>query len=273
MSRTAKLLLGVWFLITLGLLGYGLFVALYASPPDAQQGNMIRAFYYHFPNWIGAGIFLPLNLLASIAYLAFRNRNGVLATKADALALATAEMGVLYCTLGMVTGSLWGREEWGIWWTWDARLTTTLMLALIYVAYLMTRHLFAGSSRATICAVLAIFGFADMPIVYMSTQWWRTQHPAPVFGGGEGSGVAASILKPTLWNVAAWVAWGILIVAIRYLAELRIQLRQQKEATRLIESSPLEESSHVWAPESYPDLLSRLAGSTCIRCLCTPPLD
>lgn len=245
MSRTGKAFLGLWSFLTFSLLGYGLFHALYGSPPDAEQGNMIRAFYYHFPNWIGAGIFLPLNLLASIAYLAFRNKNVLAATKADAMALATAEMGVLYCILGMVTGSLWGREEWGIWWTWDARLTTTLMLALIYVAYLMTRHLTSGSSRATICAVLAIFGFVDMPIVYMSTQWWRTQHPAPVFGGAEGSGVAPSILKPTLWNVAAWVAWGILIVGIRYMAELRSQLNEQQEALRITDSSTARETTHV----------------------------
>jgi heme exporter protein C len=240
-----KALFGIWSVITFSLLGYGLFLALRGSPPDAEQGNMIRAFYYHFPNWIGAGIFLPINLLASIAYLAFRNKNAMAATKADALALATAEMGVLYCVIGMVTGSLWGREEWGIWWTWDARLTTTLMLALIYVAYLMTRHLSTANSRATICAVLAIFGFIDMPIVYMSTQWWRTQHPAPVFGGAEGSGVAASILKPTLWNVAAWVAWGFLIVSIRYLAELYTQQQQQEDALRIIDSSTRQEISNV----------------------------
>lgn len=245
MSGTKKAVLGLWSVLTICLLGYGLFLALHASPPDAQQGNMIRAFYYHFPNWIGAGIFLPLNLIASIAYLAFRNRNMVTAIKADAMALATAEMGVLYCILGLVTGSLWGREEWGIWWTWDARLTTTLMLALIYIAYLMTRHLFSGSSRATICAVLAIFGFVDMPIVYMSTQWWRTQHPAPVFGGAEGSGIDPSMLKPTLWNVAAWVAWGILIVSIRYSAELRSQLQMQEKILGIIDDSTQTEISHV----------------------------
>jgi len=69
-----------------------------------------------------------------------------------------------------------------------------------------------------------------MPIVYMSTTWWRTQHPAPVFGGGEGSGVARSILMPTLWNVGAWLAWGILVVSIRYAAEFRRQKREYEES-------------------------------------------
>ena len=235
MTKATVVVRWFWFAITASLLGYGLFLALRGSPPDAQQGNMIRAFYYHFPNWIGASIFLPLNLLASISYLYLKDRNTRSAMKADALALATAEMGVVYCLLGMATGSLWGREEWGIWWTWDARLTTTLMLTLIYVAYLMVRRMLEGPGRATLCAILAIFGFIDIPIVYMSTTWWRTQHPAPVFGGGEGSGVAHSILMPTLWNVAAWSAWGVLLVSIRYAGEVRKQQMVADEALRLVE--------------------------------------
>ena len=246
MTRYGVALRWTWFAVTAGLLTYGLYLALQGSPPDAEQGNMIRAFYYHFPNWIGASIFLPLNLLASVAFLYLRDRDSRAAMKADALALATAEMGVVYCTLGMITGSLWGREEWGIWWTWDARLTTTLMLTLIYTAYLMVRQMSAeSSSRATICAILAIFGFIDIPIVYMSTTWWRTQHPAPVFGGGEGSGVAHSILVPTLWNIAAWLAWGILLVSIRYAAEFRRQLRVESDAMNEISTLVPAENLHV----------------------------
>jgi heme exporter protein C len=245
MTRKGILVRWIWFGAAACLLAYGLYMALWGSPPDEEQGNMIRAFYYHFPNWIGAGVFLPINLIASVTYLYLGEKGSVAAMKADSLALASAEMGVLYCILGMATGSLWGREEWGIWWTWDARLTTTFMLAMIYVAYLMVRSATDGSSRATICAVLAIFGFADIPIVYMSTRWFRTQHPAPVFGGGEGSGVAHNILVPTLWNVAAWVAWGGLIVSIRYAAELRRQRRVQEEALDLPVASAIEESQHV----------------------------
>lgn len=243
MSSRGKLIRWIWFFVTLGLLGYALTLALWASPPDAEQANMIRAFYYHFPNWIGASIFLPLNLIASVAYLFLRNKNSQLSMKADALALATAEMGVLYCTLGLMSGSLWGREEWGIWWTWDARLTTTLMLWAIYVAYLLMRHVSTDSSRATICAVLAIFGFFDIPIVYMSTRWWRTQHPAPVFGG-EGS-ISASIARPVWWNVLAWVAWGLLIASIRYAAELRRQQNEEKEALHTIHLTEGRESQHA----------------------------
>lgn len=236
MSRSGKLIRAIWLAVSLGLLGYGLFLALKVSPPDADQGNMIRAFYYHFPNWIGAGVFLPLNLLASVVYLFVRSKNQLLATKADALALATAEMGVLYCTLGMVTGSLWGRVAWGIWWAWDARLTTTLMLWLIYVSYLFARKTANSASRGVICAVLAIFGFIDIPIVYMSTRWWRTQHPAPVFGGGEGSGVAQTMQGAVWFNVLAWISWGALIASFRYVTEYRRQLQEQAAAMEAIET-------------------------------------
>lgn len=244
MSGRGIVLRWIWFVATLGLLGYGLALALKGSPPDAAQGNMIRAFYYHFPNWIGVGVFLPLNLAASIAYLVLRSRNSIAAMKADAFALASAEMGVLYCTLGMLSGSMWGREEWGIWWTWDARLTTTLILWLIYVSYLLVRNLGSGSSTATVCAVLAIFGFCDTPIVYYSTQWWRTQHPAPVFGGGPNSGIAPSIALPVWWNVVAWVAWGLLIASIRYAAEFRRQEKEFAKAMSIIETVEYEGAQH-----------------------------
>jgi heme exporter protein C len=243
MSTTGKMIRWIWFFIALGLLGYGLALALWVSPPDAAQANMIRAFYYHFPNWIGASIFFPLNLAASVAYLFLRRKRPEASMKADALALATAEMGILYCTLGLISGSLWGREEWGIWWTWDARLTTTLMLWAIYVSYLLVRRMSSSSSRATICAVLAIFGFCDIPIVYMSTRWWRTQHPAPVFGG-DGS-IAPSISQTVWWNVLAWVAWGLLIASIRYAAELRRQQNEEAEALDIIHSTEGQESQHV----------------------------
>jgi hypothetical protein len=103
--------------------------------------------------------------------------------------LAGAEVGVVFCTVVLTTGPIWGRRAWGIWWTWDARLTTTLVLWLIYMSYLLLRRFAAGPQMQTLAAVLGIFGALDVPIVYMSNRWWRTQHPAPVFGGAPGSGM------------------------------------------------------------------------------------
>jgi heme exporter protein C len=132
------------------------------------------------------------------------------------LALAGAEVGVVLCTVGLATGPIWARWAWGAWWTWDARLTTTLVLWLIYVSYLLKRRFAGGPQMQTLAAVLSIFGAIDVPIVYMANRWWRTQHPAPVFGGSEGSGMDSSMVGALMWNMLAWFAWGILILGIRW---------------------------------------------------------
>ncbi len=139
-----KLWRWLWLAVTLGVLAEGFRVALFVVPPDAQQGDVFRIFFYHFPSWVGMGLFYAINLACSLVYLAVRNRNHELAIKADALAVTSAEMGVVFCLIGLVTGSLWGRAVWGIWWTWDARLTSTLVLWLIYVAYLLLRRFAEG---------------------------------------------------------------------------------------------------------------------------------
>jgi heme exporter protein C len=144
-------------------------------------------------------------------------------------------MGVVFCFLGMATGSLWGRAVWGIWWTWDARLTATLVLWLIYIAYLVLRNVALGDGMRTLAAVVAIFGYCDVPLVYMTTRWWRTQHPAPVFFGDPGSGVAPNLLPAVQWNIFAWLAWGMLVVGIRYAAERRRQASEQQAVVQAFE--------------------------------------
>jgi heme exporter protein C len=167
--RVSKSIRWAWLFITFGLLAYGLHLALIV-PADADQGNVQRIFYYHLPNWIGTSTFFLVNLACSIIYLLARHKKSALAMKTDALVLASAEMGVVYCLLGLVTGSLWGRVAWGIWWTWDARLTATFVLWLIYVSYLLLHDFASGPAMQTIAAAFAIFGYCDMPIVYMSTR-------------------------------------------------------------------------------------------------------
>jgi heme exporter protein C len=232
-----KVLRWLWVAATLAVLANGFRVAMYVVPADREQGDLSRILYYHVPSWCGMGIFFALNLICSVVYLAVRNRNRGLALKADALALTSAEMGVVYCLIGMTTGSIWGRAAWGIWWTWDARLTTTLVLWLIYVAYLLLRKFASGPEMRTLAAVLAIFGYADVPIVYMSTRWWRTQHPAPVFFGGPNSGLDPSMLPALFWNMAGWIMWGIMVVSFRYAAEIRTQRAEQKAAVAALEAA------------------------------------
>jgi heme exporter protein C len=232
-----KVLRWLWAAATLAVLANGFRVAMYVVPADREQGDLSRILYYHVPSWCGMALFFAINLICSITYLAVRHRNQVLALKADALALTSAEMGVVYCLIGMTTGSIWGRAAWGIWWTWDARLTTTLVLWLIYVAYLLLRRFASGPEMRTLAAVLAIFGYADVPIVYMSTRWWRTQHPAPVFFGGPNSGLDPSMLPALFWNMAGWIMWGILVVSLRYMAERRQQVADQTAAIAALESA------------------------------------
>ncbi len=225
-----KLAVGLYVLVVIALMIWGYYQAIYVAPNDAMQGEIFRIIYYHVPSWAAAFLALAVSLIGSIGYLAYRRNQPARAQMADAWALAGAEVGVVFLTVGLTTGPLWGRRAWGIWWTWDARLTTSLVLWLIYVSYLLLRRFAAGPQMQTLAAVLGIFGALDVPIVYMSNRWWRTQHPAPVFGGAPGSGMDPSMVGALMWNMLAWFAWGVLILAIRYRVERMHQLNAEAEA-------------------------------------------
>ncbi len=229
-----KLASGLYVVITIALMVWGFYQAWYVAPVDGMQGEISRIFYYHVPNAMLCFLFFAISLIGSIGYLSYRNKLPSRAQAADALALAGAEVGVLYCTVVLLTGPLWGRRAWGIWWTWDARLTTTLVLWLIYVSYLLMRRFAAGPQMQTLAAVLGIFGALDVPIVYMSNRWWRTQRPAPVFGGGPDSGIKdPTMLHAWEWNIVAWLFWGVLLLTLRY----RLERQHQKIATAEAEAA------------------------------------
>jgi len=228
-----KFAITLYVAVTLALMAWGFYQAMYVAPNDAMQGEIFRIIYYHVPSFAAAFTFFSVSFLGSIGFLSWRRSHPNWAQIADAWALAGAEVGVVFCSVGLTTGPLWGRRAWGIWWTWDARLTTTLVLWLIYVSYLLLRRFAAGPQMQTLAAVLGIFGALDVPIVYMANRWWRTQHPAPVFGGASGSGMAPSMVGALLWNMLAWFAWGVLILGIRY----HIERQQQKIAAREAEQA------------------------------------
>jgi heme exporter protein C len=223
-SAMTKRLACLWLCLTLVLIAIATYIALSVVPADADQGNVGRILYYHLPNWVATLCCFLTNLIASITYLASRNRNANLALMADAVAVSTAEIGLLFCSL-----------VWGIWWTWDARLTATLVLWLIYVAYLVLRKVSTGGQSRTLAAVLAIFAYCDVPIVYMSTRWWRTQHPAPVFFGGPNAGIDPNMQPAVSWNIYAWLAWAVLLAGLRIAIERRRQLTAQAEAAQALE--------------------------------------
>jgi heme exporter protein C len=158
-------------LVAVPLLGLGLYLALAWAPPDAMMGNVQRIMYVHFPSWIATGIAYLTAFVCSVWYLVRRRPH------LDYLAHAGAEVGVLFNTTGLITGSIWGRPTWGVWWTWDPRLTTTAIMLVIFVGYLLVRAFIEDpEARARVAALVAIVGFVNVPIVYFSVRWWRTLH-------------------------------------------------------------------------------------------------
>jgi heme exporter protein C len=183
-------------LVLVSMLG-ALFMVGFHAPIEREQGVVQKIFYFHVPSaWVAFLAFFVV-FVFSFRYLTSRDKRW------DNRAAAAAEVGVMFCTLVLITGPIWAKPVWGIWWTWDARLTLTLVLWLIYVSYLFLRHYVAGAEkRATLAAILGIIGFIDVPLVYFAIRWWRTQHPQPVLGGGEGSGLDPR-MAATLWVCAA----------------------------------------------------------------------
>ena len=160
------------FYASAALMGITLYAVFIWVPTELNLGVSQRIFYFHVPlGWLGM-LSMVIVAVAAIAYLVTGKE------KWDALAYATAELGVVFASLILVTGVIWGRGDLGWWWTWDAKLTTTLILWFIYVSYLMVRaYAPKGSQGARFGAVVALFGAIDAPIIYMATVWWRTAHP------------------------------------------------------------------------------------------------
>lgn len=186
-------------ILTLVGLTAGLYLGLIWAPPDAYQGQVQRIMYVHVPTaWVAYLAFLVV-FIFSILYL-WRGSETF-----DQVAYASAEVGVVFTGLTILAGSIWGKPTWGVWWTWDARLTTTAILFLIYVAYLMLRSFVEDRSRgARYAAVLGIVGFLDIPIVHKSVEWWRTLHQTASVMRPEGATVAPPMLFTLLVSVAAF---------------------------------------------------------------------
>ena len=231
-----KKLLWLWLALTLAVLVYGFHLAIFVAPTEATMGNVQRIFYYHVPSAIMGLIFPYVNLIAALIYLGIRRKNPVGALKADAIALAAAEVTLVFVSIGLVTGMLWGRASWGIWWTWDERLTTYLLLWLLYVSYMLVRRFSSTGQTQTLAAVISIFAAIDVPIVYMSIRWWRTQHPSPVFFGGADSGIDPSMKPAFFVNWLGWAMWGIFLLCLRYGLERHRQKIAYNTALRAVEA-------------------------------------
>jgi heme exporter protein C len=196
---------------------YSIFMQL---PDEASQGMIYRIIFFHVPAAITAMLGAGVTLVTSVLYLLTKN------LRYDAISVSVTEVGLAFLAANLVTGSIWGRIIWGIWWTWDARLTSALVCWLLYAGYLMLRHAIEEpADRARISAVFNLFAFIDVPIVIFSIKWWRTQHPQPVFWGG-GSIDPAMYLTAVL-NLVALVLLGVVLSLIRL---------RQEEVQREIDS-------------------------------------
>jgi len=236
-SNIARNIGWVWFAATLLVLAESFRQAIFLVPTEATMGNIYRIFFWHVTEATLGCVFPYVNLVASLAFLYLRRRDPLKALAADALAVASAEVTVLFVSIGLMTGMLWAKPVWGIWWTWDARLTTYFLLWLLYVSYLLVRRFTPAGQTSTLAAVLSIFAAVDVPITFMSIRWWRTQHPAPVFGGGDGSGIDKAMLPAVFWSLAGWTMWGIFLMLFRFALERRRQIAEQEAALYSIEAS------------------------------------
>src|SRR4051812_32734022 len=153
------------------LLGIGHFVGLAVAPPDREMGDVQRIMYAHVPSVWNALLALTTNFVCSVLYL-FRP-----SWKTDSLAEASAEVGLLFGSVGVLLGAIWGRPTWGVYWTWDPRLTTAAILLVAYMGYLALRRFVEDpEKRATWSAVVGIIAAVDLPIIWFSVKWWRSLH-------------------------------------------------------------------------------------------------
>lgn len=201
--------------ITIVSLAAGLYLALFASPEDYQQGATVRIMYVHVPAaWMGMFAYTAM-AVASAAALIWKH------PLADLAAKASAPVGAAFTFITLVTGSLWGKPMWGTWWVWDARLTSMLILLFLYFGYMALQNAFDDPQRGhKAAAVLALVGFVNVPIIKFSVDWWNTLHqPASVVKMG-GPAIDAQMLWPLLVMALGFKAYYVTVVLLSMKTEI-----------------------------------------------------
>lgn len=212
-------LLGLSFILFVA----ALYLVFIYVPTEEVMGIVQRIFYLMVPmGWLSLLSFLII-FIGSILYLVKRQ------SKWDTLAYSSAEVGIIFTTLALIIGSIWAKPIWGVWWTWEPRLTATLVLWFIYIAYLVVRSFATEESRgARFAAVVGIIGFIDIPIVVLATTMWRGIHPGPlIFQQG---GLAPAMLLTLLVSIAAFTAlYALLLMQRVSLKNDEIEIKRLKE--------------------------------------------
>lgn len=213
----------IWLVLAAVAVPVGMLLALFVAPVEVVQGEPYRILYIHVPSVVTAYVAFTVTFVASVAYLLRRQ------TAADRIAAVSAEIGEVFLTLVLLTGPIWGKPVWGAWWTWDARLTTALILWFIFAGYLMLRAWASpGASRAA--AVVAIVGFLDIPLIHWSAVLLRTLHPQPTVFRAEGPALPGSMVIILVFNIAAFL--------VTYVALLTVRVRQEALRAEAVELRP-----------------------------------
>ena len=205
--------------------GLGLYFALFASPPDYQQGDSVRIMYIHVPAaWMSLFVYTSIAAL-SAASLIWKN------PLSDMMGYAAAPIGAAFTFICLITGSLWGKPIWGTWWVWDARLTSVLILFFFYLGYIAIWHAFDDETRAAkAAAILALVGFINVPIVKFSVDFWNTLHqPASILRSG-GVAIDSSMLYPLILMFIAYKGFFIITLIIRTKSEILSRKIQRRLA-------------------------------------------
>lgn len=198
-----------------------LYMALIGAPREKTMGDLQRIFYFHVPAAITGLTAFAVNFAASVMVLFRKERRW------DHLAVSAAEIGVLFMSIVLVTGPIWAKPVWFVWWTWSPRLTLSLVLCMLYAAYLLLRNYIEDPERrALVSAVFGVIAFVDAPLVWFSIRWWRDIHPSPML---ETGGLSPS-MRPALW--VCWAAFQLLLIYLlrrRYsLESMRSELEQME---------------------------------------------
>jgi heme exporter protein C len=227
-NRSDALTLGLG-LLTVAVLTLGIFMAFVYAPTDRDQGDAQRIFYIHVPMAWLAYLAMGVVLIGSVGYMWKRSE------RMDRLARSSAELGFIFTTLVLITGSLWGRPIWNTWWQWEARLTTTLILWFIFIGYFMVRAYAGDRERgARYAAVLGIIGAIDVPIIHQSVKWWRTLHPEPIVLDTSGPNLPDSMLATLLVCMAGFTLLYTYLMVQKTRIEFAKDVLAERELTALL---------------------------------------
>src|SRR5580704_4409947 len=216
--------------ISVGLLFWSLYKIAYVLPLEAIDVGAYQILYLHVPSFFAAFTGFFLGLAASGMYLVTGK------FKYDSFAAGVNEVALMFASAGLVSGMIWARYAWGVWWAWDYRLTSMLVCWLVYFSYLFLRKsLDEPTQRAQYSAVLSIIGCINVAFVYKSIEWYRTQHPAPVLSFRNGGGMGPGMEAPMYWNFLAFACFATVLIMIRM---------RQEEASREIDS--LRRAAHAY---------------------------